>query len=555
MAKDKKRIQPSSSYLLCSPDCCFIGVELGSLSSIFQWASSDTTGTTDEDELLLGEPRDCRQTETKKQQYHQVQHGRRYPLSSYWNKQTTRSDEHPPSVIALSRSSHSNSSQSTTSNLDLTVDGDDRSICMGIEHSNSGFNAIIAGLSKSLSKESYCPGEERDVVPLLNSENTFSCQHEHNYAEQHELLLSSLFADAQMRISLREDNTNTSVIGITTPETKKYVSSHSPKLRSDSISKFSKASTTCGSIGNSRYSGSSRSSGLHPSAHRFKRRLKGNKRCKVRTLPLLAGKKISNHKTTNIASSNRRSYSALTPPRKRRNITINSHNTDDYSSIASSHNTPKLDMTNTASQFLQGDCNLQKDEGRGQEIGSCIVAYGQEMAMQKLIEKMDTLAELEREGPWSNAVLSRVPAKVFALSTKGGRDRFVETRSIMSLKVGFLTMKYGLLVHWNTHTGLAELILLRKKCSDSFMVPQTKKTAKGKTAYGRRRSLGNSSSISISPVPRNSQTPSFVTVNSIRSSFDSDVASLGSFESATEGRHGKPSKESKKKRKTLFYMM
>lgn len=495
----KDPVQSTVSSMLCSPDCCFIGVEFGSLSSIFHWASTGTTGTMEEDELIMDEPkdRDYKQHPTKKHRQHRQYQQER----QYWKKnQTKRSDEHPPSVIALSRSSYSNSSRSTTSsNFGLTDDGDDQSSCDGIEQNNSGFNAITAALSKSMSIESYCPDEEMDVVPLLNSEYSASCQDQHDYTNQHELLLSSLFADAQARIALKEDNenANTSPIQMSTPDTtsttRKSLSNLSPKSRRDSVSEYSKRSATARSIGTSRYSGSSRSSGLHPSAHRFRRKLKGKTRRKARVLPLRSNKKGNTKRTTTTISSSRRGYSVVTPPRNKRNITINSHNMDDYSSIASSHNTPGgPNLTNTAAQFLQGNCNLQKDEGKGERIGGHIVAHGRDFAMQKLTEKMDRLAELEREGGWSNAVLSRVPAKVFPMRGPNQRKRYIETRSMLSLRVGFFSMKYGLLVHWNAQTGLAELILLRKKCSDSFMIPHTKKSKRSKVTYERRRSLRRS---------------------------------------------------------------
>ena len=71
---------------------------------------------------------------------------------------------------------------------------------------------------------------------------------------------------------------------------------------------------------------------------------------------------------------------------------------------------------------------------------------------------------------WYMITLNRVPAKEMTCDRKehGIDNRFVETRSMFAVKLGFVSLKYGVLVHWNVHTGLAELILLRKLCPESF---------------------------------------------------------------------------------------
>ena len=45
----------------------------------------------------------------------------------------------------------------------------------------------------------------------------------------------------------------------------------------------------------------------------------------------------------------------------------------------------------------------------------------------------------------------------------------VETRSILTLKMGFVSMSYGILLQWDCNSKLVELIVLRKMCRDDFM--------------------------------------------------------------------------------------
>jgi hypothetical protein len=45
-------------------------------------------------------------------------------------------------------------------------------------------------------------------------------------------------------------------------------------------------------------------------------------------------------------------------------------------------------------------------------------------------------------------------------------DKFTETRSLIELRMGFLSMQYGVLLRWSH--GKVQLIVLRKMCSDSF---------------------------------------------------------------------------------------
>ena len=146
--------------------------------------------------------------------------------------------------------------------------------------------------------------------------------------------------------------------------------------------------------------------------------------------------------------------------------------------------------TETTRSFLHEKCRLQKDSGKGIEPGKSIHANGSQRTMEKLVEKMDLLGEMEPGGRFAHATLVRVPASDMAMSTcrtpramtksPSAGEGLAETRSMVTVKMGFVTIRYGFLIHWNTSSGLAELIVLRKKCLHTFM-KATKAKTKTKT--------------------------------------------------------------------------
>ena len=145
--------------------------------------------------------------------------------------------------------------------------------------------------------------------------------------------------------------------------------------------------------------------------------------------------------------------------------------------------------TETTRSFLHEKCRLQKDSGKGIEPGKSIHANGSQRTMEKLVEKMDLLGEMEPGGRFAHATLVRAPASDMAMSTcrtpramtksPSAGEGLAETRSMVTVKMGFVTIRYGFLIHWNTSSGLAELIVLRKKCLHTFM-KATKVKAKTK---------------------------------------------------------------------------
>ena len=120
-----------------------------------------------------------------------------------------------------------------------------------------------------------------------------------------------------------------------------------------------------------------------------------------------------------------------------------------------------------ASAFIHPQCRLQKDKGKGEEAGSNICAKGREHCLLKLEQKMALLTRVafgEESKNKGTADMKRRPARVAEIF-----PNFTETRSIIELRMGFMSMQYGILLRWDTsRTGKVTLVVLRKMCSESF---------------------------------------------------------------------------------------
>jgi hypothetical protein len=129
--------------------------------------------------------------------------------------------------------------------------------------------------------------------------------------------------------------------------------------------------------------------------------------------------------------------------------------------------------------FLHSAVRLQKDKGKGEEVGSMICAKGMTACLGKLREKMQLLTE--HCHPGTPATMKRRNAVVSEQF-----DNFVETRSLLSLRMGFLSITYGILLRWDAgKTGLATIVVLRKNCHESF--------------YQKRSSCVTSPTLELSP--------------------------------------------------------
>jgi hypothetical protein len=140
-----------------------------------------------------------------------------------------------------------------------------------------------------------------------------------------------------------------------------------------------------------------------------------------------------------------------------------------------------------ASSFIHPQCRLQKDKGKGEPAGSNICAKGREHCLLKLEQKMALLTRVafgEEGKNKGKADMKRRPARIAEVF-----PNFTETRSIIELRMGFLSMQYGVLLRWDTtRTGKVTLVVLRKMCPESFYTV-CKPPRKTKPVSPRRRML------------------------------------------------------------------
>lgn len=112
-------------------------------------------------------------------------------------------------------------------------------------------------------------------------------------------------------------------------------------------------------------------------------------------------------------------------------------------------------------------------------------AMGKEATLEKLNNKLSMLVDIESGKFGKAAEMLRSDAVAFAL--RGGEEdpdddentraqklaeapvTKVETRSILTLRMGFVSMSYGILLQWDCASQMVELIVLRKMCRDDFL--------------------------------------------------------------------------------------
>ena len=81
--------------------------------------------------------------------------------------------------------------------------------------------------------------------------------------------------------------------------------------------------------------------------------------------------------------------------------------------------------------------------------------------LEKLRDKMKLVIQV-RGNERKSSLLKR-DAKIAQAS-----PHFIETRSMIEMKLGFLSLQYGLLLRWDRKTGKVRFICLRKMCHESF---------------------------------------------------------------------------------------
>lgn len=130
--------------------------------------------------------------------------------------------------------------------------------------------------------------------------------------------------------------------------------------------------------------------------------------------------------------------------------------------------------------FLDEKCKLQKDKNKGEPVGSEICAFGKRACLEKLRQKMELLTQVAmgksdtdpRTRKKASASMKRRKAKISEETAL-----YTETRSIIELRMGFLSMQYGILLRWDTtQTGKIFIVVLRKMCPESFYLKESVST-------------------------------------------------------------------------------
>jgi hypothetical protein len=106
---------------------------------------------------------------------------------------------------------------------------------------------------------------------------------------------------------------------------------------------------------------------------------------------------------------------------------------------------------------------MQKDKGKGESPGLDICAEGRDACLEKLRQKMALLAQASLGHASGNACMKRRKAHIVDVTSQ-----YVETRSVIQLRMGFLAMQYGVLLLWDVNTNMISFVVLRKMCSESF---------------------------------------------------------------------------------------
>ena len=122
------------------------------------------------------------------------------------------------------------------------------------------------------------------------------------------------------------------------------------------------------------------------------------------------------------------------------------------------------------------DVRLQKDKGKGADVGSDICAKGILACVGKLRQKMRLLTEHCCVQPNQNGTttIATTSGAVASMKRRNAiiaerHANFLETRSLITLRMGFLSMTYGVLLRWDIgKTGLVTVVVLRKNCHESF---------------------------------------------------------------------------------------
>ena len=156
------------------------------------------------------------------------------------------------------------------------------------------------------------------------------------------------------------------------------------------------------------------------------------------------------------------------------NSSVSSRSTTNTNTVRGTEDSVRVSLSDLnelelppAASFIHSQCRLQKDKGKGEPAGSNICAKGREHCLAKLEQKMALLTRVafgEENKNKGTADMKRRPARIAEEF-----PNFAETRSVIELRMGFMSMQYGILLRWDTsRTGKVTLVVLRKMCHESF---------------------------------------------------------------------------------------
>lgn len=122
------------------------------------------------------------------------------------------------------------------------------------------------------------------------------------------------------------------------------------------------------------------------------------------------------------------------------------------------------------SAFFHPKCDLYKENGSSKvsSQGHPPSAVGREAALAKLMQKLSLLSEIESGKYGKGADMLRSDAVAVPIQGYMGLEA-VETRSILTIRMGLVSMNYGIVLQWDLTSELAKQVVLVKMCRDNFL--------------------------------------------------------------------------------------
>lgn len=147
-----------------------------------------------------------------------------------------------------------------------------------------------------------------------------------------------------------------------------------------------------------------------------------------------------------------------------------SKKSDEPSPVGSGASTMTRFTNVNTSAFFHPKCDLYKENGSSKvsSQGRPPSAVGREAALAKLMQKLSLLSEIESGKYGKGADMLRSDAVAVPIQGYMGLEA-VETRSILTIRMGFVSMNYGIVLQWDLASELAKQVVLVKMCHDNFL--------------------------------------------------------------------------------------